>query len=275
MSQQSETLSISTNNGSVVLAQLSDPHLFTDVDSVFLGINPHASLTEILNVIQNERELNAVLATGDISQDHQDSTYRLFEQMMTTLPVPTFVLPGNHDKPHSMQQAFAGDKVHYGRRVVAGNWQILLLDSTVAGRPSGHLSDNELDWLGRMLQQFGEMPTVVALHHNPVLTECVWLDQHCLANGNQLLAMLALHPQVKAVLWGHVHQQMDLYHQHIRLLAVPSTSIQFKPKQTNFVLDKLQPGYRLLRLYPDGTFDTEVKRLKDGKFIADSSATGY
>ncbi|WP_298441444.1 3',5'-cyclic-AMP phosphodiesterase [uncultured Ferrimonas sp.] len=275
MNQPIHTFSPHADDGSVLLAQVSDPHLFADQDNAFLGVNPHASLSAVIGELQQTDGVDAVLATGDLSQDHSDEAYHLFARMMGKLPAPTFVLPGNHDSPHLMNAILTGPKVKCGRRLVIGDWQILMLDSTVVGKPSGHVSVDERTWLVQMLKSHSDMNTLVALHHHPVGTGCTWLDHHCLDNGHELLALLSRYHNVKAVIWGHVHQEMDQKYQHLRLLAVPSTSIQFLPNSHNFVLDSAQPGYRLLRLYPDGSIDTVVKRLSCGQFTPDGGATGY
>lgn len=259
----------------MLLAQLSDPHLFADRDNVFLGINPHDSLNAVINELQGVPQLEAVLATGDLTQDHNDDSYHLFASMMDRLAVPTYVLPGNHDAPHIMNSLLTGPKVSCGRRLLFKNWQVLMLDSTIVGKPAGRLGMDEIAWLTEMLSRHNQNHTLVALHHHPIATGCTWLDEHSLENGMELLSLLSGYDHVKGVIWGHVHQEMDRAYHNLRLMAVPSTSIQFQPNSHNFMLDTLQPGYRLLHLHPDGSIDTEVKRLSCGKFIPDNSAAGY
>ncbi|QIZ78910.1 3',5'-cyclic-AMP phosphodiesterase [Ferrimonas lipolytica] len=262
------------DDGSVLLAQVSDPHLFADRDNVFLGINPYDSFEAVVDELHGIDGLDSVLATGDISQDHTPGAYHQFAQMLATVNAPSYVLPGNHDLPHLMKALLVGPKVTCGRRIVVGDWQILMLDSTIKGKPAGHMSIDEQAWLLDMLKTH-QMHTLVALHHNPIATGCTWLDQHSLDNGSEFLALLSRFDHVKGVIWGHVHQEMDLTYKNIRLMAVPSTSIQFLPNSHNFVLDTKQPGFRLLRLHPDGSIETEVKRLNSGRFNPDGSATGY
>ncbi|MBY5993724.1 3',5'-cyclic-AMP phosphodiesterase [Ferrimonas balearica] len=262
-------------DGVIRLAQISDPHLFANKHTGFLGINPWRSLSAVVDQLHQAEGLDMLLATGDISQDHSATAYLHFAEAVGPLGLPTYALPGNHDAPELMIRALSQTPVKYGRRVLAGNWQILMLDSTVLGLPAGHLALDELRWLHAVLESAPLCPTLVALHHHPKPTECAWLDQHGLDNGAEFLSLLCRYPQVKGVIWGHVHQSMDMMHEHIRLLAVPSTSIQFLPKNDGFALDRAQPGYRLLNLHPDGTLETQVKRVPGADFQPDPSATGY
>jgi Icc protein len=58
-------------------------------------------------------------------------------------------------------------------------------------------------------------------------------------------------------------------------MASPSSSVQFKPRSQQFALDEMQPpGFRLLWLYPDGKFETDVKRV-EFNYRLDLAATGY
>ncbi|MNP44810.1 3',5'-cyclic adenosine monophosphate phosphodiesterase CpdA [compost metagenome] len=104
---------------------------------------------------------------------------------------------------------------------------------------------------------------------------CAWLDQHNLKNADDLFAVLARHPQQKTILFGHVHQEFDEVHQGVRLIASPSTCIQFKPLSDGFSLDESGPGWRYLTLHPDGRIASQVWRLPVGQFVPDPDATGY
>ncbi len=263
------------DDGSVILAQLSDPHLLADRDNVFLGINPYDSLSRVVRQLRDEPGVDLVLASGDLSQDHSEASYRLFAELVAPLNKPVVALPGNHDAINFMARSLADTPVTMPPRIMLGDWQMILLNSAVTGLPSGHVPLIQQSWLKRILEETEETPTLIALHHHPVPTHCAWLDQHSLDNGAEFLALLNRFPQVKAVLFGHIHQEMDCQVGDLRLLAVPSTSIQFLPNSKGFVLDSRQPGYRLLRLYPDGSIETQVKRLTGGEFVPDPSASGY
>ena len=81
--------------------------------------------------------------------------------------------------------------------------------------------------------------------------------------------------KLRAVVYGHIHQQLDFEFEDIRCLCAPSTCIQFKPDVVNFALDKMNPGYRNLELYPDGAIDTQVIRVAGEQLEADFSCGGY
>lgn len=61
----------------------------------------------------------------------------------------------------------------------------------------------------------------------------------------------------------------------MRLMATPSTCIQFAPGSNEFSIDGQAPGYRWIDLYPDGTLDTHVRRAEDYVFTVDLDSQGY
>ncbi|MNJ82082.1 3',5'-cyclic adenosine monophosphate phosphodiesterase CpdA [compost metagenome] len=61
----------------------------------------------------------------------------------------------------------------------------------------------------------------------------------------------------------------------MRLLASPSTCIQFEPGSEDFKVGEQAPGYRWLRLHTDGSIDTGVSRVRDFAFTVDYAGDGY
>ncbi|MCZ4337601.1 3',5'-cyclic-AMP phosphodiesterase [Shewanella colwelliana] len=265
---------------SVRIVQVTDPHLFADPEAQLLGVNTAHSLDAVLNTIKAvDYPAHLMLATGDISQDYSNESYHNFVKAIAPLNVPCHYLPGNHDDPRIMHLHMQGPSVFGDRRILAGNWQIIMLDSTVRGKPGGHMAEAELELIEAAIADQPDKHTLLVMHHNPVLVGCKWLDQHCMDNGSEFIDAVSNFPQVKGLLWGHVHQSLDQVHQGeqgpMRLMATPSTCIQFKPKSPYFALDAQQPGYRLLELKADGSILTNVYRVPGNKFSPDHESSGY
>ncbi len=71
------------------------------------------------------------------------------------------------------------------------------------------------------------------------------------------------HRNVRAVLWGHVHQHFEGERNGVRLMSTPSTCAQFLPRSDGFAIDRRPPGYRWLELRDDGTIATDVVWVPD------------
>ena len=260
------------------IVQITDPHLFQDTNGELLGINTQASFSQVLSEIQQQQyDYDLVLATGDLVQDNSDEGYLRFRQDVKALNNKmVFWIPGNHDFQPKMFEILKEETVSAKKHILLGDkWQILLLDSQVQGVPHGQLEAEELDWLKLKLQEYPERYSLVVLHHHLLSTGSAWLDQHNLRNANELAEVLAPFKHVKALLYGHIHQQVDSEWLGYQVMATPSTCIQFKADSNTFALDVAQPGWREIDLYADGHIETRVKRIQQASFLPNMQVEGY
>ena len=261
------------------LAQISDPHLVADPAGAVLGCPVREGLAAIVEEIgaATRRDApDAALLTGDLAQDGAPASYAALGEALRPLGAPCYALPGNHDAPAALRAALSSEApFRPARAFEAGGWRALLLDSTVPGETHGRFSAEALAALDEALAARPETPTLLALHHPPVPPGAAWLDPLGLRDPEAFLDLVETHSQVRLVLFGHVHQEMDTRHAQARLLACPSTCFQFAPGADAFALDADRPaGYRHLTLFPDGRFTTRVKRL-DRPYALDTDASGY
>ncbi|MDM8348446.1 3',5'-cyclic-AMP phosphodiesterase [Pseudomonas sp. sp1636] len=259
----------------VLLVQLSDSHLFAEAAGKLLGMDTQDSLQQVLDrVLQEQPQIDLMLATGDLSQDGSQASYERFRQMTAALAAPARWFPGNHDDVPAMQAACA-DSDLLEPVIDLGNWRIILLDSSIPGAVPGYLDQQQLALLERALGEAPERHHLICLHHHPVSIGCRWMEPIGLRNPEALFAVLERFSQVRALLWGHIHQEFDRQREAVRLLASPSTCVQFAPGSEEFQVDTTAPGYRWLRLYADGRLDTGVSRVTGIEFEVDYTVKGY
>ncbi|MDU9035842.1 3',5'-cyclic-AMP phosphodiesterase [Pseudomonas corrugata] len=269
------SVSTLTTADPVLLVQLSDSHLFAGADASLLGMNTRDSLRAVIDlVLKQQPNVDLMLATGDLSQDGTLESYEAFRHMSERIQAPARWIPGNHDEPQVMLQAAVQSPL-LDPVVDIGNWRITLLDSAVPGSVPGFLAEEQLILLANALSEAPERHHLVCLHHHPVSIGCEWMAPIGLRNPDALFAVLDRFAQVRAVLWGHVHQEIDQVREGVRLLASPSTCIQFVPGSVDFAVGEQAPGYRWLRLLPDGRVETGVERVVGFEFVVDYGAEGY
>lgn len=260
---------------SLLLVQLSDSHLFAEADGRLLGMDTADSLRQVVRQVLDEQlTIDLVLATGDLSQDGSVESYRKFRELTETIAAPTRWFPGNHDELAPMREVCGGADL-LDPVVDLGGWRIILLDSTIPGAVPGQMSAEQLALLDEALNAARDRHVLVAFHHHPVPIGSQWMDRIGIRNPHDLFAVLDRHPQVRCLLWGHVHQEFDRMHGDVRLLASPSTCVQFAPGSEDFCVDSQAPGYRWLRLFPDGRLETGVSRVTGIDFQVDYSVKGY
>lgn len=268
---------IDTRDNIVRVVQLTDTHLCQARGGTLLGMDTDHSLQAVIDLVKKERPaVDLLLGTGDLADGGTRSAYDRLQAYFDQLTAANYWLPGNHDGRSAMEAA-AGCPERLCREIRAGGWQILLLDSQVPGEVGGTLGDAELALLENALQSAREQSlyTLVCLHHQPVAVGCDWLDEQMVSDADAFFAVLDRYPGVRAVLWGHVHQEVDRQRNSVRLLASPSTCVQFAAGSANFKADDRPPGYRWLDLHGDGRIETGVSRVWDTQFTVELDSGGY
>ena len=259
-----------------LLLQLSDLHLFSAPEQRLMGQDTRRTLDAVLACAQQRHwPPAALLLTGDLIHDERPATYRELAQRLRALGLPYYCLPGNHDRVDLLATLLDPQPVGVARAVALGAWELFLLDSTVLGEDGGALHPAMLDSLERALAVHADRPALIALHHQPVAVGSAWIDTMQVANADELFSIIDRHPRVRAVVWGHVHQQFDGQRGTVALLGAPSTCVQFAPQHAEFMLDVAPPGYRWLRLAADGTLTTGVERIGDYPEPLQLGCAGY
>lgn len=242
----------------VRLTHFTDPHLYGGELESLRGVATLPALNAAIAHAQaRDWPPDAVLVTGDLVQD-DPAGYPHFRRVFGALDLPVLCLPGNHDEPRAMKRELSGAPFVLGGHVDLGRWRIVLLDSCIPGSASGALSAQALTQLEEALQSADGRHCLVCLHHHPVPMSSRWLDRVGLTNATEFLHTLDQHKNVRAIVWGHVHQSYDGLRKGVRMLATPSTCAQFLPHSDDFAVDRRPPGYRTLELRSDGSLLTEV-----------------
>jgi len=272
-------MTVQTNKSPINIVQITDTHLYGKLAGTLLKMNTQETLDHVIDLVkQKEPNIDLILATGDIAQDASVEAYNYFMQAITRLNAPYRWIPGNHDSAKIMKRMAEGTDA--GDNLVhINNWTIVLLDTSILGQVHGRLAESELEFLEKSLRDTQQNEQIdhclVTLHHNPVPGSAGWMKDIGLHNGLKFFEIIKQFNKVRCVLYGHIHQELDFMHAGIRCLCSPSTCIQFKPHVTNFTLDKVNPGYRTLRLFEDGTIESDVVRVPGSTLDADFASKGY
>jgi Icc protein len=240
------------------LVQFTDPHLYRDEAQTLRGIATLPALKAALADAQSGSwPPDALLVTGDIVQDDPGG-YAQFRNLFSTLGMPVMCIPGNHDEPAALRREL--NRAPFITDAVAdfSHWRIVLLDSCIPGSASGRVSPSMLAKLDEALASAKARHCLVALHHHPVAMSSRWLDRVGLENASEFFDVIDAHRNVRAIVWGHVHQAFDGLRKGVRLLATPSTCAQFVPYADEFAVDRRPPAYRTFELQSDGSLLTEV-----------------
>ena len=206
-----------------------------------------------------------LLISGDLCDDESWGGYARLRALLEAWELPLALLPGNHDRPLYLRAALGRRAVLAPALVPCGAWDLLLLDSHRPGCASGWLGAAQLAWLGGLLAALAARgrPLLVALHHPPVPIGDPLLDTMLLEDSGPLLAALAPLPQLRGVVFGHIHQHWRGCfpgRPEVPLLGCPSTLRAFGPVQPCPLGRPQAAGGRLLELAADGRLGERLLR---------------
>lgn len=238
---------------------LTDPHLHAQADARMRGVNTFDTFKSVIDdAMSAAAPPDMILATGDLVQDETRAGYERFRDALQTFGIPVCCIPGNHDAPRLMAEVLDNAPFQVGGTVDRNDWRLVMLDTHRRGDDGGWLGREQLQHLKDSLTALPVEHVLICLHHHPVPMGSRWLDGVALHNPDDFLEIVDGCPQVRGIIWGHVHQASDRRRDGIRLLSTPSTCSQFLPNSDDFAIDRRGPGYRWLNLRSNGTIETEV-----------------
>ena len=275
------------NNKPIVLAQISDSHLFSSLNGMHHGHNVLANLKKVLLSICRNSNIDYVVFTGDLTQDHSEQSYQNFVDLVREcdIAIPIYYLAGNHDEPELLAKYFSAAPFSSDTCIEHPHWQIQLVDSKSA-TPAGYVSEQTLAKLKTAIKQ--DKHQLVMMHHHPIDVG-YFIDKHGLQNKADFWQAINDYDNIKTIACGHVHSAMQLSKQSepavvvnasngpnaikttkavtaqsiavnkpVTLYTCPATSIQFDPSVDGVTALAKGPGYRIFNLSADGHLHSDV-----------------
>ncbi|MBJ6127300.1 metallophosphoesterase [Microvirga splendida] len=194
----------------MLIAHLSDLHVCARAP--LSATNAH-TVEAIASVLRLSPQPDVVVVTGDIGEGSPDD-YALLARYLSSLRMPIYMVPGNHDDREAMRAAF----LDHGYLPASGPLNFVVetrpvrligLDSLIPGRVEGALDDETLDFLKEALEAAASVPTFILVHHTPLRCGLEEKDSIRLFRGSErLFEILSRHRQVARVLSGHHHRAL-------------------------------------------------------------------
>jgi Icc protein len=216
------------------VAQISDLHVRAGGQLAYGRVDCAAYLARcVRRILALDPLPQAVLASGDLTDFGRADEYGELRKLLAPLPMPVYLMPGNHDDRDALRAAFPEHAylhawppfVQYAIDELP--LRIVALDSVVTGRPEGRLCDQRIAWLERTLAAAQAKPTLVAVHHPPFATLIEHMDEMALLEGRAALAQLiARNPQVERLVCGHLHRPISLRFAGTAATVAPSIAHQ-------------------------------------------------
>lgn len=271
----------------MILCQLTDLHLRPAGRLSNRVVDTNRFAAEAFSTVAAMRPRpDAVLITGDLAENGVPTEYAQFKKLSAALPMPVFVIPGNHDRRNNFRTALAHlpgvarDPRFVQYAVEDFPVRLVMLDTLAPGYGHGELCAERLDFLDRTLAARPDKPTIVAMHHPPFLCGIAHMDRINLRDAAAFAGVIARHRQVQRIVCGHHHRPISAMVAHAVASIAPSVAHQGElslapDAAANFVLEP--PGYQLHCSTRDGIVThTGVFGVWPGPypFVADPEAPG-
>ncbi len=196
----------------VHIAQISDLHIKPPGSLAYGRVDTAAALGRCVAALNAFRpKPDFVVISGDLADTPTAEEYQHLERLLAPLELPFAGIPGNHDSRELMRAAlpsaaYAFPSGPLNQRLEIGGLDLVLLDSSVPGKPHGELDGPTLQWLDATLASSAVRPALVFLHHPPFKAGIWHMDRQNLRNAAELAAVVRRHPRVQRIATGHVHR---------------------------------------------------------------------
>jgi Icc protein len=195
----------------VHIAQISDLHIKSPGALAYGRVDTAAALERCVSALNEfTPRPDLVVISGDLADTPTAGEYQHLKRLLAQLELPFAGIPGNHDSRELMRAAFprayAFAAGPLNQRLEMGGLDLLLLDSSVPGKPHGELDAPTLRWLEATLASQPDRPALIFLHHPPFKTGIWHMDRQNLLNASELAPIVRRHPRLQLITAGHVHR---------------------------------------------------------------------
>ena len=254
--------SLRAPNTPMIIAQISDFHVRPRGLRGSGGIDTNTMLRRAVAAIATlDPAPDCVLATGDLADCGLADEYREIDAILASLPMPTYMIPGNHDRRDVMRGTL-GDRHPYLRshadfiQYVVDDHPVRLiaLDTVIAGQHGGVIREETEAWLAATLAHGRGKPTLIFMHHPPFRTGVPAMDPMMCETSPTFAPLIAQHPEIERIVAGHYHRPIVTRYAGTIGFVAPSTAHQVAldlrdGEPTRWVLEP--PGVAL-HAYRDG-----------------------
>jgi 3',5'-cyclic-AMP phosphodiesterase len=214
----------------ILIAQMTDIHVGFAPEEQPEELNLTRFRATLGRLMNGPNRPDLLVLSGDIT-DHGDAeSFAKTAELLKDCPCPILPMVGNHDSRAGLLGAFpqvepaAGGFVHYVTDAGLG-LRIICLDTLESGRHGGAFCDARAAWLHARLAEAPDTPTLIFMHHPPVVAGIDWMDPSPDEPWMvRLREVLTGQSQVQAIHCGHLHRQITTHFAGIPLSVTPSVA---------------------------------------------------
>lgn len=212
----------------LIIAQLTDIHIGFDQQAAAGELNHARYRSTLARLLEQPNAPDMLVLSGDLTDRGDAVSFARLAAPLQSLPFPVYPLVGNHDSREALLQAFPGCSsddgfVHYA--IEQNGLRILCLDTYEPGRHGGAFCHRRAAWLSYQLASHADIPTLIFMHHPPVVSGIDWMDprvdEDWVLNFGRAVEG---HRQIIAIHCGHLHRPLHTSFRGIPLSVTPSVA---------------------------------------------------
>lgn len=214
----------------VLIAQMTDIHVGFDPAAQPEELNLTRFRITLDRLLHGPNVPDLLVLSGDITDHGDDESFAKTAALLADCPFPIIPLVGNHDSRAGLLGAFPqvqpadGGFVHYVIDAPLG-LRLICLDTLEEGRHGGAFCELRARWLADRLAEAPDRPTLIFMHHPPVVAGIDWMDPSPdEAWMERLRTVLEGQSQVLAIHCGHLHRPIATRFAGIPLGVTPSVA---------------------------------------------------
>jgi len=240
------------------IVHITDTHILEKKEDTVHGIDVYSYLKKIAETIVPIKDVDCIIITGDIANFGEYDAYINVNELFENIDVHVYWLQGNHDFAEVMLQVSTKVKIKADKSFIIKDTKFILLQSVLQDEHDlplnigkGHLFNYELIFLKRELDENNFNHCVIALHHQPILSN-TWADQRILDNREEFVNLISKYPTVKVVLYGHQHISQITQVNGIYFICSPPASYPYNPNGPMFTLFDNMQGFGIIEIDKSG-----------------------
>jgi 3',5'-cyclic AMP phosphodiesterase CpdA len=269
----------------VLIAQITDTHVGFEPEAGDEEFNYLRLLMALDHLLEQHVHPDILILSGDLADKGRRKSYEQIRKAIARVPFPVHVMTGNHDNRNNLLAAFPDcptiqtpDGKPYAQYALQlKGLRVLCLDTLQHGRHGGAFCEVRAEWLSRELAAHPDTPTLIVMHHPPVVLGIDWMDPR---PHEAWLARFAGavegHGQIIGIACGHLHRPVASAHGPVPLTVTPAVApavsldlrpVDFHHADGRGIVDAEPPGYSLHR-WKNGKLVTHFQPVGDWTRLA-------
>jgi len=212
----------------MLIAQMTDIHIGFAPDETPEELNRTRFRATLRRLIGGPNRPDMLVLSGDITDKGDEESYRKTRELLDRCPFPVWPMAGNHDMRENLLRAFPQIQPEDGFAqyvIEQEGLRIIFLDTLDEGRHGGAFCERRQAWLAERLADAPDTPTLIFMHHPPVVSGIAWMDPDPAEPWVQRFAdAVRGAKQVLAIHCGHLHRPLMTTFEGIPLGVTPSVA---------------------------------------------------